>query len=205
MEPLAKERYESEKDKYALVRERRLSSHILFRCVPGDCDREQVKAASAETLVNLRAGGDFAAMVEAHSDDPGTKAKGGQFRWLSEGAPRVSKAYVTTVFELQTPGQYSEVVSSRFGLHIIRLDEIEAARYKPYDEVQEAIILDLEGEYRQLAAQDFDESFGPQGELVLNTSVLDEMLAPYVTLETDAAELAEFEVEEVEAVSAPAP
>jgi peptidyl-prolyl cis-trans isomerase C len=32
MSALAQERYETQKDKYALVKERRLSSHILFAC-----------------------------------------------------------------------------------------------------------------------------------------------------------------------------
>lgn len=179
MEPLAQERYAAEKDKYAKVAERRLSSHILFSCTPGDCDVEETNRLGAEVLEALRGGADFEAMVQEHSDDEGTKARGGEFRWVTLGQTGVSRNYTKAVFEVEEIGGYSELFSSRYGLHILRLDGIEPSSYKSYEDVKGKIIQELKVKYRQLAAQEFDKQYAPVGELVLDEAALDEIFAPY--------------------------
>ena len=93
MEPVARERFDADPDKYALVPERRISSHILFLCQPSDCDREVVLARQEEVIAKLAAGERFEDLAQQYSDDPGSKNIGGKFdRWLtaaSEGVVRV--------------------------------------------------------------------------------------------------------------------
>jgi len=181
LEPLARERYEAEKDKYAKVPERRLSSQILFMCTPQKCDYEDPRKLAEETLAALRNGADFAQMVEKYSDDKGTKARGGEFRWTKLGEPGVSPEYTEGLFAIENVGDYSDVVSSRFGLHIIRLDGVEPVHYKPYEEVEDRIKAEIQTDYRKLAAMEFDREYAPTDNLVIDEAALEEMLAPYKT------------------------
>jgi len=186
LEPLAREHYAAEKDKYAKVPERRLSSHILFMCNPQKCDYDDVGKVAAETLAALRKGADFAQMVEERSDDPGTKAKGGEFRWVKLGESGVSPEYTEALFAIDKVGDYSGVVSTRFGLHIIRLDGIQPEHYQPYEEVEGRIKAEIQTEYRKLAAMEFDRQYAPTDDLVIDEAALEEMLAPYKTVDAAA-------------------
>jgi peptidyl-prolyl cis-trans isomerase C len=184
-EPVALERYTADKDKYAKVPETRLSSHIMFRCTPPDCDVAAVNKTANEVMAALRNGADFAEMVQKYSEDAPSKSDGGKFRWVARGESRVPVPYTEAVFALDKPGEYSPVISSQFGLHIIRLDEVKASYYKPYAQVKAQIIATLEAEYKKLAAMEFDRQFGPSGKLVLTDAALDEILAPYKTIAVD--------------------
>jgi peptidyl-prolyl cis-trans isomerase C len=198
-EPLARERYLAEKDKYALVPERRLSSHILFACQPGNCDNEKVVNTAEETLVALRNGGEFSELVTKYSDDTVSKVQGGQVSWMSPDEPGVDGKYREAIFAIEKVGAYSGVISTKFGLHIIRLDDIEAPHYKTYEEVKDQIIAHLEAEYKKLAAVEFDKKYGPAGTLVLTEDVLDEVLAPYRTPDAAVAAPSEQTKEDADA------
>ncbi len=63
MSELARERYTTNPDKYALVPEARLTSHILFRCRPRECDRKARKAEAQQVLDRLAAGESFETLV----------------------------------------------------------------------------------------------------------------------------------------------
>ncbi|NQX90235.1 MAG: peptidylprolyl isomerase, partial [Halioglobus sp.] len=178
-EPLARERYEADKDKFARVGERRLASHILFMCSPTKCEYEDVGKLAEETLAALHEGADFEEMVAQHSDDTVTKGRGGEFRWVTLGQKGVSGEFTSGVFEIENVGDYSDVVNSEYGLHIIRLDGIEPQYYKPYAEVKARIIAEMEQEYRELAAIEFDRQYAPSDDLVIDDAGLQEILQPY--------------------------
>lgn len=180
MSDLAAEHYKTEKDKFALVPERRLSSHILVRCLPGNCVRKEKRELAEQLLQQLRDGADFEALVAEYSEDPGSKNKGGRFdRWLAPGEPHVAPTYVQAVFELKKVGDYSEVVPSQFGFHIIRLDAIEPSYYKPYEEVRDAIIATLKHEYKQLAAKEFEMRYVLTDNARIDGAALEEIFAQY--------------------------
>jgi parvulin-like peptidyl-prolyl isomerase len=180
MKALAEERYITEKDKYAFVPEVRTSSHILFACRPGSCDVPGTQAQAREVLEQIRSGADFEQMVAEHSDDPGTKAKGGKFdRWLRLGEPNVSPPYVGAVFEVEKVGDYSEVFTSEYGFHIVRLDGIREAYYKSFEEVEQTIVDTLVLEYETLAMKEFDARYHLSDDVQLNDEALDEIFAPF--------------------------
>lgn len=180
MSELAQERYTTQKDKYALVPETRLSSHILFSCMAGTCDREPLRAKAAELLAQLRAGANFEEMVTSYSQDPGSKDNGGKFdRWMMLGEEGVEPHYTGGVFEIEKVGDYSEVVDTRFGLHIIRLDGIQEQHYLPYEQVKARIMADLEGEYRTLAKKEYFAKFRLTDNARMDGAALEELFAPY--------------------------
>jgi len=182
MTSLARERYETQKEKYALVRERRISSHILFACPPGQCSREDIKVKAQKILDELRAGADFVEMVRLHSGDPGTRAKDGKFdKWMFLGEPGVSPPYTGGVFEIDEIGGYSELVSTQFGVHIVRLDGIQEAHFLPYADVKDKIISDLEVDYRKLAIKDFTTGFNITDDAVIDGAAMEKIFSRYQT------------------------
>jgi len=180
MTALAAERYLTEKDKYALVQEERYSSHILLLCEPGACDRDARRVEAQKILDELKAGADFRKLAGKYSEDPGSKDKGGQFdKWLKMGEPQVAPHYLGGLFEIAEVGGYSGIVDSRFGLHIIRLDDIRPAHYKPYEDVKDAIMGSLRSEYIKLAAKQYDAGFRLTDKAFIDNAAVEEILAPY--------------------------
>ncbi|MEH6518544.1 MAG: peptidylprolyl isomerase [Halioglobus sp.] len=180
---LAKERYQTEKDKYAPIPEQRLTSHILFECAPPECNRREFKPGLEKYLTELNAGASFETMVEKYSDDPGSKKIGGKFdTWMSKGKfSNVAPHYHNATFKIEAIGDYSPITESKFGFHIIRLDEIKPKSYRSYEEVRDDIYIDLAKEYRSLAAKDFDARYRISEEARMNGPVLDELFEQYKT------------------------
>ncbi len=184
MSALAQERYETEKDKYAAMPPRRLSSHILLLCPTGstECNRDEKRTQAEALLAELQAGADFEAMVEAHTQDPGSRQKKGLFdQWLEPGEPNVDKEYRRAVFAIANEGDYSGVVISAYGFHIIRLDEAQEAYYKPYPEVKAQIITALEKEYKKQTVRTFDEGYRFTDDLYIDGEAMEEIFSQYKT------------------------
>jgi parvulin-like peptidyl-prolyl isomerase len=181
------ERYETQKDKYALVKEERYSSHILLLCEPGSCDRELRRVEAQKILEELDAGGDFPELARKYSEDRASKDSGGKFdQWLKMGQPRVEPHYVGAVFDIENAGEYSGVVDTRFGLHIIRLDDIRPAYYKPFEEVKGPIEAALSGEYIKLSAKEFDAGFRFTDDTRIDNAAIDDILESYQAAEAAA-------------------
>lgn len=83
-----------------------------------DVDKQN-RAKAEEVLKRLRAGEDFAKLAAEFGSD-GTKDKGGDLGWFGprDMDPDFSKA----AYALK-PGEISDVVQTRFGFHIIKLEE----------------------------------------------------------------------------------
>ncbi|MFV8818297.1 peptidylprolyl isomerase [Haliea sp. E17] len=181
---LARERYDVEKDKYALIPERRLASHILLESGPGE-PREEKLAKAQEILDQLRAGADWEEMVAAYSDEPNAAQKKGLFDyWMTYGDKRVSPPFSEAVFSVEKVGDFAEVTQSQFGVHVIRLDGIQEKSYKTFDEAKDGIIKELKGEYRRLALKDYLVQFNMSDNVVVDDDAVKAILAPYA----DAAE-----------------
>jgi len=84
-------------------------------------------AAEAERILSqLQAGADFATLAKAYSQDTSTSESGGDLGFFPLGilvAPEVEQA----AFDLQ-PGQFSGVVTSGLGYHIVQVVERDPAR-----------------------------------------------------------------------------
>lgn len=83
-----------------------------------DVDKKN-RAKAEEVLKRARAGEDFAKLAQEFSSD-GSKDKGGDLGWFGHGdmVPEFEQA----AYALK-PGEISNVVQSKFGFHIIKLEE----------------------------------------------------------------------------------
>lgn len=180
MSELAQETYLTSKDKYATVPESRKASHLLLRCSDGECDIDERRAQAQKILAELQGGATFEELVAQYSEDPGSKDNGGVFdRWLSAGMQGVDPHFVEGVFSVDGVGNYSGVVESQFGFHIIRLDDLKAKSYKPFDEVRPVIVDALETEYKLLAAKEFDAKFRLTDDTFIDKDAMEAIFAPY--------------------------
>lgn len=183
MRPLAQERYDTQREKYAQVPEKRSSSHILLLCPQGACDPSTREAEAGELLQQLKDGADFEELASSESEDPGGRLQRGKFpRWVAAADREVARPYREALFGLEETGNYSNIVYSQFGLHIIRLDGIQDAHEKSFKEVERTIIQDLAKEYRDLQIRAFDEQYLFTDEVRINGEVMERIFSPYKTL-----------------------
>ena len=100
--------------------------HILIS-VPENAtakEKAEAKARAEMVLSQLKHGADFAKLAGQYSDDPGSKRNGGDLGWFSRG--QMVKPFEDAAFKLK-PGQISDLVESRFGYHIIKLEALKPA------------------------------------------------------------------------------
>ncbi|HEX9703953.1 MAG TPA: peptidylprolyl isomerase [Gemmatimonadales bacterium] len=79
----------------------------------------------AESLVvQLRRGGDFAALARQFSDDSISRAAGGELGWFRRGT--MVRNFDAVAFRLR-PGDISDPVLTEYGFHIIKVERVQAA------------------------------------------------------------------------------
>lgn len=112
--------------------------HILVVSAPSDTlEQKAAKRKQAEALRAKVAGGaDFAAVAKESSQDPGTAPKGGEVGWIRHG--QTVPLFEQAAFAL-APGKLSEVVETRFGYHVIEVEEKRSEKKLAFDEVKERI------------------------------------------------------------------
>jgi peptidyl-prolyl cis-trans isomerase D len=128
-----RQRYEAQRASYRVPEQRR-ARHILLGLQEG-ADDEAVTAATAkarEILERMRAGESFEDLARAHSEDPGSAQRGGDLGLFARGV--MVGPFEEAVFAMQA-GDLSEPVRTPFGIHLIRLDEVQPESTRAFEEV----------------------------------------------------------------------
>ena len=176
---LAAERYKISKNEIAPVPEIREASHILLLCTE-DCDDE----TEAETVTRLQAlkdrileGESFSNLAVEFSQDPGSKTRGGRLsNGIARNAENVDQSFRDALFELDKAGDISDVVRSRFGFHILKLESITPPRERSFDEVRAALEAEIEKRFRQDAYRDHLLTLAPGDDLEIDFDAFDELV-----------------------------
>jgi peptidyl-prolyl cis-trans isomerase C len=141
----ARETYLLHKDQY-MTPEEVSASHILFDPAKhGGSDG--ALALAKETRAKIAAGADFAKLAAELSDDPSSRANGGELGWFD--GKKMDPAFSKAAFALAKPGDLSEPVQSSFGWHIIRLDGRRSPKQLSFDQASKRIMAELKQRYIQ--------------------------------------------------------
>ena len=137
--------------------------HILIKTAPG-ADAAANAAAlktAEEVLKELKAGANFGELAKKYSDDPGSKAQGGELGFLKRGAtvPEFDKAAFTL-----NPGQISGIVKTQFGYHILEVEEKQTAHTRTLDEARPMIEANLMRQKESQLQQDFAKQLAAEAQ-----------------------------------------
>jgi peptidyl-prolyl cis-trans isomerase D len=128
--------YDAEKASRFTTQEERKARHILISFGP---DKAASKKKAEDLLAKIKAGGDFAELAKANSDDTGSKTAGGDLGWVRRG--QMVEKFEKALYGMKA-GEVSDPVETEFGWHLIRLDEVKPSMIQPFEdaEVQKALI-----------------------------------------------------------------
>ncbi|HXW06730.1 MAG TPA: peptidylprolyl isomerase [Vicinamibacterales bacterium] len=148
----AREFYDRNPDKFQRGEAVR-ASHILIM-VDKAAD-EAARTAAREKIEAIhkqaKAGEDFAALARQHSQD-GSASAGGDLDFFGRG--RMVPEFDQAAFALQ-PGEISDVVTTEFGYHVIKVTDRKAASAVPLEEVSERVKRFLTDQRKQERADVF--------------------------------------------------
>jgi peptidyl-prolyl cis-trans isomerase D len=125
--------YDSQRDRWQTP-ERVSVRHILLKTTDQPAPEvEKIRQRAADLLKQIRGGADFAELAKKNSEDTGTAVKGGELGFITRGqtVPEFEKA----AFSLK-PGEVSDLVTTMYGIHILRVEGKEPARTRPFEEVR---------------------------------------------------------------------
>ena len=127
--------------------------HILKRFPSNATDEQkaEVKTEAEKLLETVKAaiaeGEDFAELAKQHSEDVGSAPQGGALRGRNPNLPRgdyfargdMVQSFEKAAFDELAPGEVSDLVESRFGYHIIKLEEKRPEEIKPFAQARSEI------------------------------------------------------------------
>jgi len=127
--------------------------HVLLAAAPDDVHaRLRARSKGEELIAELKVQPHlFADFAQRHSDCP-SKTEGGELGWLERG--QTTPEFDRQVFRLK-PGLAAFPVESRWGYHVVCVDEIAAGEELAFDQVRERISDYLELQVRQRELQQY--------------------------------------------------
>jgi peptidyl-prolyl cis-trans isomerase C len=134
------------------------ASHILLVTTDPKTNAEltdEQKAAKHKQMEGIlkraRAGEDFAKLAKEYSEDPGSRDTGGEYKFARN---RMVPEFEAAAFSLGT-NQISDIVTTRYGYHVIKLLEKIPARKIEYDKAASDIKEGLTQQELQKVFPDF--------------------------------------------------
>ncbi|CEA06432.1 PpiC-type peptidyl-prolyl cis-trans isomerase [Pseudomonas saudimassiliensis] len=121
--------------------EQRRASHILFE-VEGDDEAAALEQAAA-AKARIDAGEEFATVAKELSADPGTLNNGGDLGYVEHGS--FDPAFDDALFALEE-NQVSEPVRSRFGVHLIKLTDLQSPEVPSLESMRATLEQELKAE-----------------------------------------------------------
>ena len=125
--------------------------HILKKFPDNATDEQkvEVKAEAEKLLETVKAaiveGEDFAELAKKHSEDAGSAPQGGALSGRNPDLPNyfvrgeMVQPFEKAAFDELSPGEVSDLVESRFGYHIIKLEEKRPEEIKPFAQARREI------------------------------------------------------------------
>ncbi len=135
--------YEQNASRYGQPETRRARHILIMADEKADAAAHAAAKQKAEDLLKqIKAQPErFSDLAKAHSQDPGSAAKGGDLGFFNRQT--MVKPFADAAFALKA-GEISNVVQSKFGYHIIRLDDVKPATVPALQTVRQQVESDFE-------------------------------------------------------------
>jgi peptidyl-prolyl cis-trans isomerase SurA len=132
-----REYYEANRAKYSEDESFR-ARHIFFRTnekAPAE-DIKRTMNTALMVLAEAKSGKDFAELAKSYSEDPAARKDGGALGTFKKGdmMPELESAILA-----MKPGEVSELVYTTSGFHIVKLEERNSGKMKPFESVKAEI------------------------------------------------------------------
>jgi peptidyl-prolyl cis-trans isomerase C len=139
--------------------------HILIKVDKGATAdaKQKAKAKADDLLAKAKGGADFAKLAAESSDDPGSKQRGGDLSWVARG--QTVPPFEAAAFALKKPNDFSPVVETEYGYHVIQLIAHEDAGVVPFAEVKDRIAEFLKQQQQQAKYQDHVKALKAKGKV----------------------------------------
>lgn len=147
-EKRVRENYDSRKADF--TNEEMVKARHILVSIPEGADGETKALEKVNNISKqLKDGADFAKLAKENSDDPGSKAQGGDLGFFPKGrmVPEFDKAAFS-----QNIGEVSQPIKTQFGYHLLQVQEKKAAGTRPFEEVREEIAGNMIAKDRSKAA-----------------------------------------------------
>jgi len=133
--------------------------HILLKADPKDAEGLAKARQNAESIrEEASKGKDFSQLAKQYSEDPGTRNRGGELGFISKG--QVVPEFEEAAFGLKA-GEISPVIQTAYGLHIIKVDEIQEQKTDSLDTVKDQIKTLLQTrKAKEIAHDEADQAYG---------------------------------------------
>lgn len=151
--------------------------HILIK-VDENADASTVATAKKKIdalAAKIKGGADFAKLAQENSDDPGSKIKGGDLGLFGRG--RMVPAFDETAFGMAV-GEVSAPVRSKFGFHLIKVEERKESSSREFDEVKAQLIRKMNFEKQQKAYDDIVGKLRANADIQIDDEALKALKIP---------------------------
>ncbi|MFL5763770.1 MAG: peptidylprolyl isomerase [Bacteroidia bacterium] len=111
-----------------------LVSHIMVKTPPNMSKEDSLNAFTKITEIynKLKAGSKFEDLANEFSDDKSSAKKGGELPWFGTG--KMPAEFEKTAFALKEKGDYSQPMRTKYGWHIIKLNDKRGLA--PFDDMK---------------------------------------------------------------------
>ncbi len=129
-----KAKYDEDFDRLYNIPKKVRARHILMKV--DDDDPETVVSEVRRRMEEVKKRAEtesFADLARQFSEDPGSTSRGGDLGFFDE--KRMDPAFSKVAFSLPV-GQVSDLVKTKFGYHLIKVEEVQDARIRPLEDVR---------------------------------------------------------------------
>jgi peptidyl-prolyl cis-trans isomerase C len=138
--------------------------------------KEEARALAVDLRAQVLADPEkFASLAIENSNDISSRRKGGDLGWLYR--EQLEKPFADAAFALKEPGDISEVVETRYGYHIIRLDGRKPPAQIPFEEIEGKLLEKAKREYKLAKRQAYVDAIKESEDLRIDTEVIDALAA----------------------------
>jgi peptidyl-prolyl cis-trans isomerase D len=120
--------FNKHQDRYSYDFPRAVLDMVIVNKTPVESDWDVARSRAAALRDSALAGADFGELARIYSDDVASAQQDGDLGWFAKG--RMVPAFDSAVFAMQ-PGEISPPIRTRFGWHIIKLDDFREGEDGP--------------------------------------------------------------------------